>query len=223
MKTASNLKSYYTDKVNDPTCYPMFKGDEVADVCIIGGGFTGISSALMLAEKGYAVTLLESYSIGWGASGRNGGQLIRGISGQGALKKIYGQDIEDFILRLRWRGNQIVEENIKKYQIKCDLKYGYIDCAFKDRQVRDLEAEYERSKSLEMGEHFRLVSRDEMSEYVGTSVYKGGLFNDLLRPDASMFGMNHRFFAVGNPERRTLLINFYPKVGCSAGFTPTQI
>lgn len=178
MKATPEVQSYYTATVNDPTKYPRLKGDETTDICIIGGGFTGVSSALMLAEKGYAVTLIESFTIGWGASGRNGGQLIRGISGQGALKKIYGQDIENFILRLRWRGNQIVEENIKKYQIKCDLKYGYIDCAFKDRQMRELEKEYEKNRNLEHGDRFRLVRPEEMSDYVGTTAYKGGLYND---------------------------------------------
>ena len=73
MNTMPDCKSYYAATVNDPTKYPRLQGDEVADICIIGGGFTGVSSALNLAEKGYSVTLLESFSIGWGASGRNGG------------------------------------------------------------------------------------------------------------------------------------------------------
>ena len=178
MSTAPDCHSYYKTTVNDSTRRPRLEGDEVADVCIIGGGFTGLSSALRLAEKGYAVALLESFNIGWGASGRNGGQLGHGIGGRSALRRKYGTDIEAFINRLRWRGNDIVEENIKKYDIECDLKHGFIDCAFKNRQVRDLEADYELHESLGMGDRFRLVGADEMSEYVGTSVYKGGLYND---------------------------------------------
>ena len=178
MNTAPECKSYYAATVNDPTKYPRLQGDEVADICIIGGGFTGLSSALKLSEKGYAVTLLETFTIGWGASGRNGGQLIRGIAGQPALRKEYGPDIEAFINRLRWRGNEIVEENIKKYDIDCDFKYGFIDCAYKDRQMRDLEAEIESSSVLGMEDRFRMVSAEEMNEYVGTSVYKGGLYNN---------------------------------------------
>ena len=178
MNTAPDYDSYYKTTVNDTTRRPRLEGDEVADVCIIGGGFTGLSSALRLAEKGYAVALLESFNIGWGASGRNGGQLGHGIGGRSALRRKYGTDIEAFINRLRWRGNDIVEENIKKYDIECDLKHGFIDCAFKNRQVADLEADYELHESLGMGDRFRLVGADEMSEYVGTSVYKGGLYND---------------------------------------------
>ena len=178
MKAAPDYHSYYKATVNDPTKHPPLRGDEVADVCIIGGGYTGVSTALGLAEKGYAVTLLESFNIGWGASGRNGGQLIHGIGGTSYLRKKYGPDIEAFINRMCWRGHEIVEENIKKYDIECDLKYGYVDCAFKTRQMSDLEEEIEHYDSLGMGDRFRLVSADELSDYIGTSVYKGGLYND---------------------------------------------
>lgn len=178
MATAIDSQSYYAATVNDSTEYARLEGGEVADVCIIGGGFTGVSSALRLAERGYAVTLLESVTIGWGASGRNGGQLNRGISGASTLRKVYGPDIEAFINRLRWRGHDLIAENIKKYDIDCDLKYGYIDCAFKNRQMRELEEEYEDHAALGMGDHFRVVAGEEMNDYVGTSAYKGGLFND---------------------------------------------
>jgi gamma-glutamylputrescine oxidase len=59
--------------------YPALNGDLVADVCVIGGGFTGVNTAIELAQRGLSVVLLEARRIGWGASGRNGGQLIRGI------------------------------------------------------------------------------------------------------------------------------------------------
>jgi len=178
MNSAPKVKSYYAATINDPTEYPRLKGEEVVDICVIGGGFTGLSSALMLAEKGYSVALLETYTIGWGASGRNGGQLIGGLGGQNALRRMYGPEIEDFIARMRWRGNEIVEGFIKKYKIDCDLKYGFIDCAFKDRQMRELEEIYEHSLRLEHGDRFRLVGPEELSDYVGTKAYKGGLYND---------------------------------------------
>lgn len=172
------VNSYYTATVNDVTEYPRLQGDEAADICIIGGGFTGVSAALMLAEKGYAVTLLEAATIGWGAAGRNGGQLGHGIGGRGTLRKLHGPDIEAFIDRMRWRGNDIVEAIIEKYNIECDLKRGFIDLACKDRQMRDLEADYEQHCSRGMADRFRLVSAAELGDYVGSSVYKGGLYND---------------------------------------------
>lgn len=179
MSTAGDCRSYYNATANDENDYPVLKGEDVTDICVIGGGFTGVSSALRLAEKGYDVTLLESNTIGWGASGRNGGQLIHGIGGTKALQRTYGKGIEPFIDKLRWRGSEIVKENIEKYQIDCDLKMGYMECAFKDRQMRDLEEGLAFAHEKGYGEHFRMVSPEEMSDYIGTRAYKGGLFNDL--------------------------------------------
>lgn len=187
MNTTINSQSYYSASVNDHTRYSELLGDQIADICVIGGGFTGVSSALRLAEKGYSVALVESETIGYGASGRNGGQLIRGLGGTSTLKKQYGPDIEAFINKLQWRGNEIVEENIKKYNIDCDLKHGYMDCAFKDRQVRELEEDYQGHMDQGNGGHFRMVSADEMSDYIGTNVYKGGLYND---KDAHLHPLN---------------------------------
>jgi len=170
--------SYYRASINDETRYPELLGEEKADICIIGGGFTGVASALRLSERGFSVALVEAKTIGFGASGRNGGQIIRGLGGTSTLKKQYGPDINGFIDKMRWRGNEIVEENIKKYEIDCDLKYGFIDCAFKPRQMRDLEADYKDHVDRGMGDRFRMVSADEMNDYIGTNAYIGGLYND---------------------------------------------
>lgn len=178
MSSLQDNNSYYAATINDAMTYPQLRGSVAADICIVGGGFTGVASALMLSERGYSVALLEAHTIGWGASGRNGGQLIRGLGGKPALRKTHGPEIEAFIDRMRWRGNEIIEEYIKKYDIKCDLKYGYIDCAFKQRQLRELEAEYERFDKMGLGDRFRVVQADEMRDYVGTSDYVGGLYND---------------------------------------------
>ena len=171
--------SYYRASINDTTDYPALKGEISADICIIGGGFTGVASALRLSEKGYSVALLEAKTIGYGASGRNGGQLIRGISGGPALKRQYGPDIQKFIDKVRWRGNEIVEDNIRKYDIDCDLKRGFMDCAVKDRHMRDIDEDYEFYAEQGFEENFRKVSAEEMSDYIGTTLYKGGLYNDL--------------------------------------------
>ena len=77
--------SYYAATVNEVTDYPVLEGAKSVDVCVVGGGFTGVATALTLAEQGYSVALVEGNRIGWGASGRNGGQLINGISGLGKI------------------------------------------------------------------------------------------------------------------------------------------
>ena len=69
-----HTRSYYAASANEKTDYPRLRGAESADVCVVGAGFTGVATALTLAERGYSVILLEANRVGWGASGRNGGQ-----------------------------------------------------------------------------------------------------------------------------------------------------
>ena len=98
--------SYYAASVNEVTDYPELEGAKSVDICVVGAGFTGVSTALTLAERGYSVALVEANRIGWGASGRNGGQIINGMSGLAKLRKKYGDGIADMLWDLRWRGNE---------------------------------------------------------------------------------------------------------------------
>ena len=77
--SAEHARSYYNASANVMLQHPTLTSDLQADVCVIGGGFTGVNTAIELAQRGLSVILLEGRKIGWGASGRNGGQLIRGI------------------------------------------------------------------------------------------------------------------------------------------------
>ena len=79
--------SYYAATVNRHTNFAALQGAHSADVCIVGAGFTGISAALTFAERGYSVVVVEANRVGWGASGRNGGQMINGIAGLGKILK----------------------------------------------------------------------------------------------------------------------------------------
>ena len=79
--------SYYAATRNQTSRYPQLQGDQSADVCVVGAGFTGVSAALHLVERGYKVTLVEANRVGWGASGRNGGQMIGGLCGERAIAK----------------------------------------------------------------------------------------------------------------------------------------
>ena len=79
--------SYYAATANEKTDFAPLQGNQQADVCVIGAGFTGIATALNLAERGYNVHVVEANKVGWGASGRNGGQLISGVSGEEHFSK----------------------------------------------------------------------------------------------------------------------------------------
>ncbi|NNF40570.1 MAG: FAD-binding oxidoreductase [Woeseiaceae bacterium] len=84
--------SYYAATANVATDFPRLEGDRHCDVVVVGGGFTGVSAMLHLVERGYDVILLEANRVAWGASGRNGGQLIDGFVEEDKIEKRRGAD-----------------------------------------------------------------------------------------------------------------------------------
>ncbi len=175
--TARHCASYYAASAHPAPDHPRLEGDIKADVCIIGAGFTGIAAAYELAARGYDVVVLEAMRVGWGASGRNGGQIIGGISGEERLIKKLGPGIADTIWELRWSGHDIIRERVAKHAISCDLKWGYIDVALKPRHMTAFRAEYEALKAHGFPYEHRLVGRDEVRALLGTDRYIGGLIN----------------------------------------------
>jgi gamma-glutamylputrescine oxidase len=169
--------SYYAATINENISYPVLKGGHQADICIVGGGFTGVATALGLAERGYKVALLEANRIGWGASGRNGGQIIGGFSGSSKIIERYGSQVADMVWAMRWRGQEIIFERADKYNIDCDLKMGYIDVASKRRQFRELEQEYTDLQARHFPYELQLLDKSETQEALGTQAYVGGLIN----------------------------------------------
>ncbi|MCW8845692.1 MAG: FAD-binding oxidoreductase [Gammaproteobacteria bacterium] len=169
--------SYYAATANDQTRYATLAGGHKVDVCVVGAGFSGIATALTLSERGYKVAVVEANRVGWGASGRNGGQLIGGISGEHKLVAKYGDELADTLWAMRWRGHEIIHERVTKYAIQCDLKGGYLDVAIKPRHMRALEAEYGELQRRQFPHACRLVEKKQMAEVLGTDAYIGGLIN----------------------------------------------
>jgi gamma-glutamylputrescine oxidase len=177
MTGAGHTASYYAATANEIADYPPLAGAATADVCVIGAGFTGIATALSLAERGFRVSVLEARRVGWGASGRNGGQLIGGIAGERAIAKHYGRDAEELFGELRWRGHDIVRRRVARYGIDCDLKWGYVDVAIKPRHLEAFRHDQERLQAASFPHEVRLLSREETREVTGTDRYLGALLN----------------------------------------------
>ncbi|MCB2113276.1 MAG: FAD-binding oxidoreductase [Parvularculaceae bacterium] len=152
-------------------------GDIETDVCIIGGGFSGVASALSLAERGFDVVLLEGRRIGWGASGRSGGQILPGWSGESAIRNQLGERASAFLERTRYFGNEIIETRIKKYAIDCDYERGAATLALNEKQMAALEAEYASHAKTGADFHFDLVDRATISNHVASEIYCGGLID----------------------------------------------
>jgi len=168
-------KSYYAATVNEVTDYPELEGTVSVDICVVGAGFTGVATALTLAERGYSVALVEANRIGWGASGRNGGQLINGISGLHKVQKKHGEGVADMLWELRWRGNDIVYDRVAKYGIQCDLKKGYVEVALKKQHVTELKRYAEELERHHHPHPWELWDRQKTNEMLGTDAFLGGL------------------------------------------------
>ncbi len=179
--TIQRCNSYYTATLNEETNYPRLEGEHRVDVAIIGGGFTGVSTALELAERGLKVAIIEAKKIGWGATGRNGGQVTGSLSGDEAMRKQMraklGSEVDDFIWSLRWRGHEIIKKRVEKYGIACDLKHGHLHAAYKPSHLQGLQANYDEAVRRGMGDDVRMISASQMPDFLETDIYHGALHN----------------------------------------------
>lgn len=168
--------SYYAASTNRALNFAPLQGEQEADVCVVGGGFSGLNTAIELAERGFSVALLEAHRIGWGASGRNGGQLIRGVGHDvEQFQPVLGAEGVDALKRMGFEAVDIVRQRIERYAIDCDLTWGYCDLATKQRHVDGFEAEHADLKRLGYSHPLRLVPRSDMHEVIGSDCYLGGL------------------------------------------------
>ena len=166
--------SYYAATVNEVTDYPELKEAVDVDVCVVGAGFTGVATALTLAERGYSVAIVEANRVGWGASGRNGGQLINGISGLSKIQKKYGDGIADMLWDLRWRGNDIIYDRVERYGIDCDLKSGFVETALKPKHLQYLDEYAEEREKRNWPHPYEVWDREQTRASLGTDAYLGG-------------------------------------------------
>ncbi len=169
--------SYYAASANPAPERPPLEGEAEVDVCVIGGGYSGLSAALHLAESGHKVTLLEAAKIGWGASGRNGGQIVNGLNASlDRIGRIFGPDTQRFVGALVQEGGRIIRQRIATYAIDCDLKEGNLFAAYTAAHLRELEAKKALWESFGMKDH-EMVSREEMRTHVASDVYAGGMID----------------------------------------------
>ena len=177
MQPQQHTTSYYAASINKGTNYPQLKGHQSTDICIVGGGFSGVSAGLHLSELGYKVTIVEANKIGWGASGRNGGEIIGGFSGADVMQKKYGAQDADLIWNMRWEGNEIIRNRVKQYAIDCDLKWGYLDVAIKKRHINSINSWYEDLRNHNYPHKTAVLNKRETADVIGTDEYIGGLLN----------------------------------------------
>lgn len=169
--------SYYAASRNEHPEYPVLEDDIRAQVCVVGGGYSGLSAALHLLESGHEVALVDGARIGWGASGRNGGQIVNGLNASlGRIRKAYGQETADFVGGLLTRGNGIIRRFIADYGIQCDLKEKNLYAAYTEAHMRELRDKQALWARYGMNDH-ELLDKAAFKTYVNSDVYVGGMID----------------------------------------------
>ena len=153
-----------------------------ADVVIVGGGFFGLYCALLLAQAGRRVALLEASRLGWGASGRNGGQLVPGLScGWSRLRAAIGASLTAEMQRESQRALRQIRALIAARAIDCELADGHVEVAVLERRVRALRDAIDEARRDWGDTRLRFIERAELGAYVDSPRYRAGLFD----PDAA--------------------------------------
>ncbi|HWJ07083.1 MAG TPA: FAD-binding oxidoreductase [Steroidobacteraceae bacterium] len=176
---SAHIDSYYAASAHPAPDHPPLRGDVEADVCVVGGGLAGCATALELAERGYKVVLLEGRRVGWGASGRSGGQAIVGYAcSQDKLVAQLGRDAAKQMFDVTVEALDLIRERVARHRIDCDLHWGHLLTAIKPRQVLELHAwQDELERDYGYG-GTRWLERDELGGVLVTDRYIGGLRDD---------------------------------------------
>jgi len=171
----SHAPSYYAASGLPQPDRPPLQGSHQADVCVVGAGYTGLSSALHLAERGFKVIVLEAARVGWGASGRNGGQLVHSYSrDMDVIEARHGLDTARALGSMAFEGAQIIKERVARYHIDCHLRHGGVFAANTAKQLGHLhshKALWERYGHPQL----RLLGREQTIALTGSERHVGAL------------------------------------------------
>lgn len=167
--------SYYAATAIGMEHHLRLDGDRSADICIIGGGYTGLSAALHLAERGRDVVLVEANRLGWGASGRNGGQLHSAQRReQSTLEAWFGKDRAHQLFDLGEEAKALVKSLIAKHEIACDWQDGLIHAMHKQSYLKDMRHEIDLLRRDYHVDDITELNHEEIANALGTPSYYGG-------------------------------------------------
>ena len=181
--------NYYFATTPPPPPHAPLRGETRADVCIVGGGISGLSAALHLTERGFSVALLEAKHLGFGGSGRSGGQTIFGYaSGQEKLEKLVGESDARFMWDIALEGMKLQRELIDRHSIACDYVAGHMHVGVKSRHDTELRAEVESLHTRYGYRSVRLVDHEELRTIVPSDRYTTGICPTCGTPPALSTG-----------------------------------
>jgi glycine/D-amino acid oxidase-like deaminating enzyme len=172
--------NYWLTTVEFPTTDPSRPVPETVDIAVIGAGFTGLSAARTLAKRGARVAVLESETIGWGASSRNGGMVLTGMKlGVNKLIKMYGRELTRRMYAASLGSMDCVEQIVQEEGIDCNFsRCGHLEVACKQKHFDDYERQAEIIE-IEFNHKLSVVGRSELSSEIGSNIYFGGMVDEV--------------------------------------------
>ncbi|WP_374353654.1 NAD(P)/FAD-dependent oxidoreductase [Chitinimonas sp.] len=174
----AHIDSYYVASTASIPDWPALKGNTEADVCVIGGGLAGISTALNLAERGMSVVLLEGSKLGHAASGRNGGQVINGYACDiDTLRQALGDDAAKAAWDMSLEAIDIIDERVRRHVIDCDWQRGHVVAAVKAKKFDELASWKEEAESRYGYHHYQLWDQATLRQHLASPRYAGGLYD----------------------------------------------
>jgi gamma-glutamylputrescine oxidase len=175
-RTTGFAPSYYEASAVARRSFSALAGTATADVCVVGGGIAGCSVALHLAERGYKVALLEAQQIGWGASGRSGGQVIPGFAcEQSTLDNLVGREDSNRMWDISVEAITLLRNLIARHQIQCDWQAGHLQVGIKPRHRDSLQMWHEELDTRYEYRSTRMLDAEELTTLLATHRYCAGL------------------------------------------------
>lgn len=194
------LNSYYAATAPRGDGFAPLEGDASCDVAVVGGGLAGLSAALDLAARGHEVRLLEARQVGWGASGRNGGQAIHGLAcDQATIEAQLGLDEARRVWAMSIEALDLLRERIAKHRIACDWRDGYLGLATTPKKGAALTEWADRTAQV-YGYPVTRIAPAELGRWIASPRYHSGIHDPRsghLHPLKYTLGLAHAAAAAG--------------------------
>jgi gamma-glutamylputrescine oxidase len=168
--------SYYEASVTRPAPAAPLQGRVNADICVIGAGLAGLSAALELRAKGYSVSVIEAKTVGWGASGRNGGQAIVGYASDEAIESQFALEDCKRAWNITVEALQLIRDRIAEHKIECDFVPGYMSMAVNEKKGRQLaQATIDTQKRY--GYEMQTIAAPDIKNWIASDRFHSGAFD----------------------------------------------
>jgi gamma-glutamylputrescine oxidase len=171
--------SYYAATVQRTQTFPTLQDSVSCDVAVVGGGLAGLSAAIELADRGYSVVVLEAKEVGWGASGRNGGQALAGLAcEQATIEAQVGMVEARRIWAMTLEAIALINERCSRFNIDCDWQAGYLSLAVNERKAKALRTWHDHMQA-EYAFKTQWIASADMAQWIASPRFHSGVFDSV--------------------------------------------